>query len=403
MSGTSMSCPHISGLAALLKAAHPEWSPSAVKSALMTTAYTPDNIKAPLRDATDGTISNPWAHGSGHIDPSKALSPGLVYDVATEDYIAFLCSLEYTKEHVQAIVKRPNVTCARKYSKPGQLNYPSFSVVLWNKKEKGCELHPGIDECRACRICIQSHRNQFFDGEDHREAHKACVQQCKREAEIQSHICGFAGCKENIKVGSRSEFTCPGHFLAVLPRCRLYHPPLPLLALSSVSSLPPPPPTASSLSKQQLQLAQGLRALGPNFTAVPIHFCCTISSYFPLHGMATSWIILSNIGKPTSKSSWASITSHWSRSPPALHPPLEPRKPEHSVAAVHLGSAAGSKKVIFLPGHVRFLSNISLHKQRQQQLLPAPGPSSLSLPLIEAFAVLHSAPPPETLFQRNLK
>ncbi|KAM1174011.1 hypothetical protein ACFX13_027270 [Malus domestica] len=136
MSGTSMSCPHISGLAALLKAAHPEWSPSAVKSALMTTAYTHDNTNSPLRDAADGTLSNPWAHGSGHVDPSKALSPGLVYDTTAEDYIAFLCSLEYTNEHVQAIVKRPNVTCARKYSDPGQLNYPSFSIVFGSKNKR---------------------------------------------------------------------------------------------------------------------------------------------------------------------------------------------------------------------------------------------------------------------------
>ncbi|KAM1634771.1 hypothetical protein ACFX1X_012994 [Malus domestica] len=64
------------------------------------------------------------------------------------------------------------------------------------------------------------------------------------EAEVQSHICGFVGCRENIKVGSRSEFTCPGHFLAVLLGCRLYHPPLSLLALSSVSSLSPPPPSS---------------------------------------------------------------------------------------------------------------------------------------------------------------
>lgn len=123
-----MSCPHISGLAALLKAAHPEWSPSAIKSALMTTAYTLDNTNTPLRDAADGAVSTPFAHGSGHVDPHKALSPGLVYDASPDDYLAFLCSLDYDLERIQSIVKRPNVTCTRKFSDPGQLNYPSFSV-----------------------------------------------------------------------------------------------------------------------------------------------------------------------------------------------------------------------------------------------------------------------------------
>ncbi|KAI6679743.1 hypothetical protein NL676_033624 [Syzygium grande] len=134
MSGTSMSCPHISGVAALLKSAHPNWSPSAIKSALMTSAYVLDNTRSPLRDAAGGGFSTPWAHGSGHVDPQKALSPGLVYDLTAEDYIAFLCSLDYTIDHVKAIVKRPNITCSRKFSDPGELNYPSFSVVFEDKK-----------------------------------------------------------------------------------------------------------------------------------------------------------------------------------------------------------------------------------------------------------------------------
>ncbi|XP_042508546.1 subtilisin-like protease SBT1.8 [Macadamia integrifolia] len=130
MSGTSMSCPHISGVAALLRAAHLDWSPTAIKSALMTTSYTQDNTQSPIRDAADGALSTPWAHGSGHVDPLKALSPGLVYDATPEDYIAFLCSLGYGIDQVQAVTKRPNITCSRKFKDPGQLNYPSFSVLF---------------------------------------------------------------------------------------------------------------------------------------------------------------------------------------------------------------------------------------------------------------------------------
>ncbi|XP_065851296.1 subtilisin-like protease SBT1.8 [Euphorbia lathyris] len=133
ISGTSMACPHVSGVVTLLKAAHPNWSPSALKSAIMTTAYTYDNTNSPITDEVTAQSSNPWAYGSGHIDPKKAFSPGLVYDNSNEDYITFWCSLGYSLREVRAIVDDPNVTCSTKFNDPGELNYPSFSVLFTNK------------------------------------------------------------------------------------------------------------------------------------------------------------------------------------------------------------------------------------------------------------------------------
>ncbi|KAL4181065.1 hypothetical protein AMTRI_Chr12g235490 [Amborella trichopoda] len=126
ISGTSMSCPHISGLAALLKAAHPEWSPATIKSALMTTAYKVDNTGEMLRDVATGRPATYFDFGAGHVDPQKALDPRLVYDTTPTDYLDFLCALNYSSTRISAIAKR-TYACGSGNS-VGNLNYPSFAV-----------------------------------------------------------------------------------------------------------------------------------------------------------------------------------------------------------------------------------------------------------------------------------
>ncbi|XP_057501401.1 subtilisin-like protease SBT1.7 [Actinidia eriantha] len=130
ISGTSMSCPHVSGLAALLKAAHLQWSPAAIRSALMTTAYTQYKNGQSIQDVASGRPSTPFDHGAGHVDPAAALNPGLVYDLDVTDYLGFLCALNYTSDQISMLARR-NFTCdpAKKYSLT-DLNYPSFSVPL---------------------------------------------------------------------------------------------------------------------------------------------------------------------------------------------------------------------------------------------------------------------------------
>ncbi|WP_299940243.1 S8 family serine peptidase [uncultured Microbulbifer sp.] len=95
LSGTSMASPHVAGVMALLKQAHPDWSPAMAKSALMSTARTD------LRKTFGPEMADPFDIGAGAIAPSAALHPGLVYDAGFNDYLAFLCGAENQPQIVE--------------------------------------------------------------------------------------------------------------------------------------------------------------------------------------------------------------------------------------------------------------------------------------------------------------
>ncbi|XP_051135537.1 subtilisin-like protease SBT1.5 [Andrographis paniculata] len=131
LSGTSMACPHVSGLAALLKAAHPEWSPAAIRSALMTTAYIIDNRGKTMLDESTRNSSTVMDYGAGHVHPQKAMDPGLVYDMDSYDYVDLLCNLNYTRKNIETITRKAaDCSGARRAGHVGNLNYPSMTAVF---------------------------------------------------------------------------------------------------------------------------------------------------------------------------------------------------------------------------------------------------------------------------------
>ncbi|KAL5583669.1 hypothetical protein UlMin_016111 [Ulmus minor] len=135
---------NIISVAALLRKAYPDWSPAAIKSALMTTAYNLDNSGETFKDLATGKESNPFIHGAGHVDPNRALNPGLVYDLGLNDYIAFLCSIGYDSKNIAVftralpssdICEKTLNKLGRSITSPGDLNYPSFSVVFKSSQD----------------------------------------------------------------------------------------------------------------------------------------------------------------------------------------------------------------------------------------------------------------------------
>ncbi|KAK7285688.1 hypothetical protein RJT34_20466 [Clitoria ternatea] len=142
LSGTSMACPHVSGLAALLKGAHPAWTPAAIRSALITTAYTVDTSGDSLLDESTGNVSSFFDYGAGHVHPEKAMNPGLIYDISSYDYVDFLCNSNYSAKNIRVITRKgADCSGAKRAGHAGNLNYPSLSAVFHQYGKQSMSTH----------------------------------------------------------------------------------------------------------------------------------------------------------------------------------------------------------------------------------------------------------------------
>ncbi|XP_078154562.1 subtilisin-like protease SBT5.4 isoform X2 [Carex rostrata] len=173
LSGTSMSCPHTSGIVGLLHTLYPQWSPAAVRSAIMTTASIKDNQGKNILSSSFITAT-PFSYGSGHVNPNAAADPGLIYDLNATDYLNFLCSVGYTS--MQLSLFEPGYQCPSNRLDIKDLNYPSFSIynltgsvtvtrTIKNVGPAGTYTAT-VDEPRGIRLKVEPDSLMFGAGEE---------------------------------------------------------------------------------------------------------------------------------------------------------------------------------------------------------------------------------------------
>ncbi|KAG0587327.1 hypothetical protein KC19_2G156500 [Ceratodon purpureus] len=132
ISGTSMATPHVAGLAAMLKAKYPTWSPAALASAMVTTADVTDRQGRPLQAQQPSPNSTPFLQaatpfdmGGGALNINAAMNPGLIFEAGHLDYVKFLCSLATTKE----VLGATKTACPVRIGVATDLNIPSITFA----------------------------------------------------------------------------------------------------------------------------------------------------------------------------------------------------------------------------------------------------------------------------------
>lgn len=78
-----------------------------------------------------------FAYGAGQVNPLKARSPGLVYDMDDMPYIQFLCREGYSGASLSVLVGSKSINCSTLLPAFGHdsLNYPTMQLNLKNKQK----------------------------------------------------------------------------------------------------------------------------------------------------------------------------------------------------------------------------------------------------------------------------
>lgn len=78
-----------------------------------------------------------FAFGSGQVNPTRAVSPGLVFDMDEMPYIQFLCHEGYNASSLAVLVGSKHVNCSTLLPGLGydDLNYPTMQLSLKNNRE----------------------------------------------------------------------------------------------------------------------------------------------------------------------------------------------------------------------------------------------------------------------------
>ncbi|KAL2628329.1 hypothetical protein AAZX31_07G244900 [Glycine max] len=130
LSGTSMSTPHVAGIAALIKQYNPLWTPAMIASAISTTSSKYDNLGEHMMaegfEASSLLPSTPFEYGAGFVSPNCAIDPGLVLSSEHQDFISFLCSLP--NMDTDAIIAATGEQCNHPFAYPFSLNIPSVTI-----------------------------------------------------------------------------------------------------------------------------------------------------------------------------------------------------------------------------------------------------------------------------------
>ncbi|KAL5129922.1 Subtilisin-like protease SBT3.8 [Glycine soja] len=126
-SGTSMACPHITGIVAFIKTIHPTWSPAAL-AFYFTKASLKNEYKQYIwAEGAPHKQADPFDYGGGHVDPNKVTDLGLVYDMKNSEYVRFLCSMGYNSTAISLLTGFPT-KCQKSHKFLLNMNLPSIII-----------------------------------------------------------------------------------------------------------------------------------------------------------------------------------------------------------------------------------------------------------------------------------